>query len=210
MKTLIFSLVVPVLIQGCATSQPNDGQQYTGIKNLYSLDGCYDNLAKSETGVSANMYLSTILWQQFAQLPHDQIAHIDIRAISDKTIVATAIGHSGEILLKNDLRSGDEFDLQGGAVNFTTYHQFSFAYPADYQFASTGCEAVTLGVDPVCRGTTASKGTLAGAALMVWPDPSRSQAAMRFTRNWDSCEQYEYGIVPDRGLRESEQRKQLF
>ncbi len=196
MKKLIFLLAVPALVQGCLTSQPDD-QQYAGIKDLYSLDGCYDNLAKTEAGVTAKMYLSTIIWQQLAHLPHNKIAHIDVKAISDKTIVVTAIAHSGEIVLKNDLRMGDEFELDDGAINFTTYHEFSFAYPADYQFASAGCEAVKLGVDPVCRGSS-SKGSLAGAALLVWPDPSHSRAAMRFDRNWESCEQHRYGIVPDR------------
>ncbi len=203
MKKSILLLVVSALIQGCMTSQTNDDLQYTGIKDLYSLDGCYDNLAKTETGITANMYLSTIIWQQLARLPHNEIAHIDIKAISDKTIVVTAITHSGEIALKNDLRMGDEFELEDGAINFTTYHEFSFAYPADAQFASVGCEAVKLGVDPVCQGN-GPKGSLTGAALLVWPDPSRSQAAMRFDRNWESCEQYQYGLVPDRALRASE------
>ncbi len=209
MNKSLFLLTVTALVQACASSQPADDQIHGGIDNLYALNGCYDNLAASNPATPANRYLSTIIWQQFSHLPHNEIAHVDINAISDKTIVATAIGHSGEIILKNDLRNGDEFVLKNGALNFTTYHEFSFAYPADYRFASAGCDAVTLGVDAVCPGKTGSKGVLAGAALTVWPDPGQSQAAMRFVRNWGSCEQYQYGIDPDRGLRETEQRKQL-
>jgi hypothetical protein len=208
MNKSLLLLFVTALIQACSSSQTADQQAHGGIDDLYALNGCYDNLAASNAATPAKLYLSTIIWQQFTRLPHDEIAHVDINAISDKTIVATAIGHTGEILLKNDLRNGDEFVLENGSLNFTTYHDFSFAYPADYRFASAGCDAVTLGVDPVCR-TAGSKGALAGAALMVWPDANQSQAAMRFVRNWASCEQYKYGVDPDRGLREVERRKQL-
>ncbi len=202
-------LAVLLLVQACTSSQTADEQRYGGIDDLYALNGCYDNLAATEAATPVKLYLSTIIWQQFPQLPHAEIAHVDINAISDKTIVATAIGHSGEIILKNDLRQGDEFVLENGALNFTTYHDFSFAYPADYRFAATGCDGVNLGVDPVCRGSAHSKGVLAGAALMVWPDPDQSRSAMRFPRDWESCKQYKYGVDPDRLYDDTKQRKQL-
>lgn len=202
-------LATLLLVQACASSQPADEQRYGGIDDLDALNGCYDNLAATDGATPVRLYLSTIIWQQLTQLPHARIAHVDINAISDKTLIATAIGHSGEIILKNDLRLGDEFVLENGALNFTTYHDFSFAYPADYRFAASGCDGVSLGVDPVCRGKAHSKGVLAGAALLVWPDPDQSRSAMRFVRNLHSCEQYKYGVDPDRLYEEAKQRKQL-
>ncbi len=178
MKNVIVILFVYVLT-ACASSGPNNAEEFGHIRSVEDLQGAYRN--KGDSGKSGPIiYLSKIIWPADKSLKHEDIDTIKIRKLDDRKVEVKAL-QKGVIERNGVFEAGKDFIIDNGRITINREGGVA-GLKSGEPMLGLYYENITLGLDEEGHGKYRSTGTAAGMVFMVVPMAISAQDNIRFER----------------------------
>src|SRR5438093_1175367 len=95
MRKLLPLYCLVMLLDGCiTTTRPPENVEFGNIETIRDLEGVYQNLGEGKQGATP-VYLSAVIWPRTEGMIHAAVVAIEVRAVSDNTLVVRALKKDG-------------------------------------------------------------------------------------------------------------------
>jgi len=179
MKNFPLLFCIAVAVAGCITSGPQNNVGFGRIEKLNALEGVYKNLGEGAQGAKP-VWLSTIIWPAALELDDSSITAIEVRAISDTTIVVKAL-KANDVLKEATFVEGKDFELSSGRIRLMHRTGFSGATGGN-PYLGPYYESTELGLDQHGHGKYREVRAAAGLAFLIVPLVGSVRDDVRFVR----------------------------
>ena len=165
------------MVAGCISSGPQNNVGFGRIEKPTELEGVYKNLGEGGQG-GRPVYLSAVIWP--AGLDNASITAIEVRAVSDTTLVVKALKEN-DVVKEAKFVEGIDFELSSGRIRLKHHVGFSGATGGN-PYLGPYSESTELGLDQYGHGKYREEGRAAGLAFLVVPMVGGVRDDVRFVR----------------------------
>lgn len=179
MKKYAMLLCVALTLSSCLISNPANNAEFGRVDKIQQLEGVYLNHGEGGKGANPS-YLSRLIWPTAGVVDHQLVSTIEVRAISDNTLVVKALGRNG-ILHESIFLEGQDFELRSGRIRLN--HKLAIAgFKSGEPMVGPYYENTELGIDQRGNGKYRSQGAVAGLVYMVLPIALGVNEEVRFEK----------------------------
>jgi hypothetical protein len=180
-RILLWLFSVVILLGGCFISRPPNNSAFGSIETTRDLEGVYQNIGEGKPE-NRPIYLSTLIWPKDKEINHNKIETIEVRVVSDNTIIIRALGRPDVGIIKEEkFIEGKDFEIHFGRIRLRQSVGFSGSKLGDPIVGPT-YEDVELGLDIEGQGKYKDNYSVVGLVYLVLPVAMSESNEVRFVR----------------------------
>lgn len=156
--SIILGIILTLVLNSCVLKTgPENDVNFSNIKDIKQLDGCYQNLAD---GQIHSKRLSKYLWEN-EKIEHHNITTVCVKTLDSNTIEVKAKNYKKTLHIKKFIKDKD-FSLKSGKITFNKPTGINMDGIAAIAF-----EYLPIGLDQRGDGKITNGGIGTGIALLI-------------------------------------------